>query len=92
MDAHIIETKLPRQFTPQEVKDIKDCAKYIQECTIEKDGLSRCPTANGFNQLRELAKEAYPERIISAVDGMRKWVIKYDKATKEKTVVGFKIS
>jgi hypothetical protein len=45
-----------------------------------------------WNNLRRQAKAVWSERIISAVDGMRKWVIKYDRQTKTKEAVGCKIS
>ena len=46
--------------------------------------------ANSWNYLRDEAKEIWPEKIISAVDGCHKWHITYNKATKSVVYSGVK--
>jgi hypothetical protein len=46
--------------------------------------------SSSWNQLRDEAKKIWPEKIISAIDGLRKWLIKYDKSTKVVTYLGVK--
>jgi hypothetical protein len=41
-----------------------------------------------WNHNRDEAKAIWPEKIISAVDGLRKWSIKYDKPSKTVAYLG----
>jgi hypothetical protein len=76
-----VDDKLPRKFTPSELKDIKDLTTYM----------SNVKNVTEWNLQREHAKTVWPERIISAVDGLHKWAISYDKSTKVKTCLGLRI-
>jgi hypothetical protein len=66
---------LPRRFTTLELQQIKELTAFMNKA-------SNVPT---WNAIRDVAKTIYPERVISAVDGMRKWLISYNK--KDKTCI-----
>jgi hypothetical protein len=68
----------PRTFTQIEYQQIKDVKEYMKSAFDVKS----------WNQLRNEAKGLWPERIISAVDGLRKWIVKYDKPSKTCTCLG----
>ena len=76
----IQESSLLRSFTKDEHKLIKDVKAHMSVATDVKS----------WNELRELAKKKWDEKIISAVDGLRKWVLSYDKPTKSYTLIGVK--
>jgi hypothetical protein len=61
--------------------------KQIQEL---KDVMSTAYDVESWNNLRNECKDIWPEKIISAVDGLRKWSIKYDKPSKPVTHLGVK--
>jgi hypothetical protein len=67
-----------REFNPIEHQQIKEL----------KDFMSTAYNAQTWNFLRDEAKEIWDEKIISAVDGLYKWVISKDKS---KTCLGVKI-
>jgi hypothetical protein len=58
-----------RSFTPIELEQIKELKVHM----------STAFDAKSWNFLRDEAKEIWSEKIISAVDGVRKWLIRYDK-------------
>ena len=53
-----------------------------------KDFMATAQNAKSWNFLRDEAKEIWDEKIISAVDGLRKWLLSNDKA---KTCLGVKL-
>ena len=61
-----------RTFTKVEYLQIEDLKRYM----------SSAQDVKAWNHLREQAKDLWPEKIISAVDGLRKWIMKYHKSTK----------
>lgn len=69
-----------RQFTKVEFAQINDLKRFMQDAFDVKS----------WNHLRTQAKEIWDEKIISAVDGMRKWLIEYNKPTKTCTLIGVK--
>lgn len=76
------QEQFPRKFSAVEIAQTKELISFM---SIAHD-------VSTWNNLRRQAKAIWSERIISAVDGMRKWVIKYDRQTKTKEVIGCKIS
>lgn len=70
-----------RTFTKLELQQIESFKQYM----------SQAKDVQSWNSLREKAKEIIPEKIISAVDGLHKWIIKYDKPTKTVTYIGVKL-
>lgn len=64
--------KYVRSFNSIELLQIKEL----------KDFMSTAFDASSWNYLRDEAKQLWSEKIISAVDGLRKWAITYDKSTK----------
>lgn len=76
-----MENETIRHFTKEEMAQIKDLKEFM----------SKASDVKSWNNLREEAKSKYPERIITAVDGQRKWIIEHDKPTKTKTCVGVKL-
>ena len=77
-----IRSQVTRSFSIIELEQIKELKyRYLQ---------SNCQTVEQWNFIRDEAKLIWPEKIISAVDGMRKWAIKYDKPSKTVTYLGIK--
>ena len=76
-----MEQEIIRSFTKEEMQQIKDL----------KEIMNKASDVSTWNALREDAKLKYPERIITAVDGARKWDIEYDKKSKTKTLLGVKL-
>ena len=67
-----------RSFTPIELEQIKDLKNFMSTAFDVKT----------WNFLRDEAKQIWVEKIISAVDGLRKWSISYDKSSKQVKFVG----
>jgi hypothetical protein len=72
--------QLPRKFNSVEVAQIKEVQVFMAPSF----------DVRSWNHLREQAKDIWSEKIITAVDGLRKWMIQYDKPTKTCTCVGMK--
>lgn len=66
------------KFSKVEKTQIKDLKEFMKSAFDVKS----------WNHLREQAKEIWPNKIISAVDGLRKWSIEYNKQTKTKICLG----
>jgi hypothetical protein len=64
---------LPRRFNTLELQQIKELMGFMS---------SASPDVRSWNSYRDEAKGIWPEKIITAVDGMRKWLVRYDKPTK----------
>jgi len=70
--------KYIRSFNLIELEQIKEL----------KDFMSTAYNAETWNFLRDEAKAIWSEKIISAVDGLKKWSIRYDKPSKTVTYLG----
>jgi hypothetical protein len=68
----MIETQLPRKFNKVEIAQTKDLMNFMKPAF----------DAQSWNHLRQQAKDIWSEKIITAIDGIRKWAITYDKSTK----------
>jgi hypothetical protein len=69
-----------RSFNQIELEQIKELkAHYIK---------ANATTVERWNVIRDEAKQIWDEKIISAVDGLRKWSISYDKSSKQVKFVG----
>ena len=73
---------MPRSFSTEELAQIKELKAFM----------STALNVQSWNALRDEAKKAYGERIISAVDALRKWVIVYDKSSKKINFFGVKFN
>ena len=73
---------IPRSFTTSEIDQIKELKLFM----------STASNVWTWNALRDEAKRKYGERIISAVDALRKWVIVYDKPSKKVNFFGVKFN
>jgi hypothetical protein len=67
-----------RSFNSHELDQIKELKRHMSTAT----------DVESWNGLRSFMKRMFPEKIISAVDGLKKWHIKYDKPTKTITYLG----
>lgn len=67
-----------RTFNQVELQQIKDLKAHMASAFDVKS----------WNLLRDEAKSIWDEKIISAVDGIRKWLISYDKPSKTVTYIG----
>jgi hypothetical protein len=72
--------KYVRSFNEIELLQIKELKEFMKSAF----------DAQSWNKLRDEAKKIWSEKIISAVDGLRKWSIKYDRPTKTVTYMGIK--
>jgi hypothetical protein len=70
-----------REFNQIELLQIKEL----------KDFMSGARDAKTWNFLRDEAKQIWDEKIISAVDGLYKWVIAKSPKDKSKICLGVKI-
>lgn len=70
-----------RSFNQVELLQIKEL----------KDFMSSAFNVESWNLLRDEAKCLWPEKIISAVDGLRKWLVRYDKPSKSVIYMGVKL-
>ena len=69
-----------RSFNQIELEQMKELkAHYIK---------ANATTAERWNVIRDEAKQIWVEKIISAVDGLRKWSISYDKPSKQVSFQG----
>jgi hypothetical protein len=66
------KNKFVRSFNTIELEQIKELKIFMATAF----------DSNSWNFLRDEAKSIWSEKIISAVDGLRKWRISYDKASK----------
>ena len=84
MDIHEVlkPEGLPRKFNTVELMEIKELKEFMKNAW----------NAESWNRTRDEAKKIWSEKIISAVDGLRKWIISYDKPTKNVTYMGLKIA
>jgi hypothetical protein len=73
--------QLPRSFNKVEMAQIQDVKLYM----------SPAFDVQSWNHLRRQAKGLWPEKIITAVDGLRKWVVVYNKSTKTCLCFGMKL-
>jgi hypothetical protein len=67
-----------RSFNSFELDQIRELKQHMSTAT----------DVQSWNEIRSAMKRIFPEKIISAVDGLRKWHIKYDKPTKTITYLG----
>lgn len=67
-----------RSFNQIELEQMKELKNFM----------STAFDAKTWNFLRDEAKQIWVEKIISAVDGLRKWSISYDKSSKQVKFVG----
>jgi hypothetical protein len=72
---------IPRSFNATELQQIKELRTHMTKAT----------NVWSWNSLRDEAKQRWGEKIISAVDGLRKWAISYDKPTKVVTYLCVKL-
>jgi hypothetical protein len=69
-----------RSFNQIELEQMKELkAHYIT---------ANATTVERWNVIRDEAKQIWDEKIISAVDGLRKWSISYDKPSKQVSFQG----
>lgn len=62
--------------------------KILSEIIVLKTYMSHARNVGEWNTLREKAKLSFSENAISAVDGLRKWKLIYDKTTKKRECIG----
>ena len=72
------DDKFVRSFNSIELEQIKEL----------KDFMKGAFDVKSWNFNRDEAKEIWSEKIISAIDGLRKWLIEYNKSTKTITYKG----
>ncbi|MBE3085868.1 MAG: hypothetical protein IMZ64_06590 [Bacteroidetes bacterium] len=80
-----MENKLeqyPRKFSEIERMEINELKEFMKNAW----------NAESWNRTRDEAKKIWSEKIVSAVDGLRKWIISYDKPTKNVTYLGLNIA
>jgi hypothetical protein len=77
-----VENQIPRVFSQTEIHEINKLKNFM----------SLAVDLPSWNSMREQAKKIYPERIISAVDGTRKWIVTYDKPNKTTNYLGLRIT
>jgi hypothetical protein len=65
--------KFQRSFSSIELEQIKQLKVHMSKAINVED----------WNHIRNEAKKTWPEKIISAVDGLRKWIVSYNKSTKQ---------
>ena len=75
-----MNTTTQRTFDSVELMQIKEVKKFM----------STAFNVGSWNYMREQAKTIWSNKIISAVDGLYKWAIKYDKPSKITTCLGVK--
>jgi hypothetical protein len=73
--------QLPRKFNKVELAQIEEVKTFMRPSF----------DVRSWNHLRKQAQEIWTEKIISAVDGLRKWIVTYDKPTKVCTCEGVKL-
>jgi hypothetical protein len=78
------KSQFVRSFNNNELQQIRNLRNFMLIM------VSNNTTSREWNKIRDEAKRKWPEKIISAVDGLRKWVIKYDKSNKAITYLGIK--